>query len=312
MEANIQNSQRSSFSLWVQAIRPFAYSASVIPVLVGAMYALASYEGPIQWGLYPIVIIAAVLFHTGTNLVSEYFDLKKGVDREDTYGSSRILVDNLMPPSRVLRGGFLCFAIGFLLGLVLVYYRGGDMLMLGLIGLAGGVFYTGKPIGYKYLALGDIAVFMLMGPLMVIGSYFALTGDTNWWDVFYVSIPVGFLVAAILHANNMRDIIHDAKARVKTMAMLIGFRAGKTEYIFLVIGAYLSVIIMIAAGLLHYWTLIVLLSLPPALKNIAEISKANEKEPESLIMMDIKTAQHHMLFGLLYSIGLLLTALLAS
>ena len=91
------------------------------------------------------------------------------------------------------------------------------------------LFYTGKPIGYKYIALGDFLVFTLMGPLMVIGSYYVLTGDYNT-NVLYVSLPVGFLVAAILHANNLRGIVHDTQANVKTLAkqrlQTLGQRSG--------------------------------------------------------------------------------------
>src|SRR6185295_2822609 len=136
-----QTVQRSNTSLWIQAIRPFAYSASVIPVLVGAMYALKSPppNGHTLWFLMPVILVASVLFHTGTNLVSEYFDLKKGVDKPDSFGSSRILVDNLMEPKKVLNGGLLCFAVGFLLGLILVKYQGINMLYIGIIGLFGGI-----------------------------------------------------------------------------------------------------------------------------------------------------------------------------
>ncbi len=302
--------ERSQFSIWMQAARPFAYSASVIPLLVGAMIALAYYPGPVLWWLLPVVIIAGILFHTGTNLVSEYYDLKKGVDREDTFGSSRVLVEGLMEPQKLLLGGILTFAVGFVLGLILVYYRGTDMLILGLIGLLGGFFYTGKPVGYKYFALGDLLVFALMGPLMVIGSYFALTGEFTW-NVFYISLPVGFLVAAILNANNIRDIKHDKEAKVTTMATILGIAGSKVEYVLLVIGAFFSVIVMILAGILDYWSLLVLVSLPPALKNIKLISQAEETNPEKIAMSDVLTAQHHMMFGLLYSISLVLTALFA-
>ncbi|MFW5662892.1 MAG: prenyltransferase, partial [Bacteroidota bacterium] len=133
---------------WMQASRPFSFPASIVPVLVGAMFTLAYHEGPVMWWLFPIVLVASVLFHAATNLVSEYFDYKKGVDREETFGSSRVLVEKMMKPKSVLYGGIAAFALGFLLGLVLVYFRGTDMLLLGLIGLAGGFFYTGWPIGY--------------------------------------------------------------------------------------------------------------------------------------------------------------------
>lgn len=301
--------QRTKFSLIMQAVRLFSFSASVVPVLVGTMFAFAYYEGEILWYLLPVVLFASVLLHAGTNLVSEYFDLKKGVDRKDTFGSSKVLVEELLSPKIVLNTGYLSFALGFLLGMILVYVHGLPILYLGLFGIAGGVFYTGKPIGYKYVALGDIVVFLLMGPLMVIGSYFSLTGVLDW-NVAVVSIPIGFLVTAILNANNIRDIKHDTEAKVKTFATIMGISAAKKEYYLLVFGAYLSVLLMVISGMLSYWVLIIFISLPAALKNAKDISSAEVSKPENIAIMDIRTAQLHMQFGLLLTIGLVITALI--
>ena len=293
----------------MQAIRPFSFSASLVPVLVGAMFALYYFEGEILWYLFPIIIFASLLLHSGTNLISEYYDLEKGVDRKDTFGSSRVLVEDLLPPKTVLKAGYVSFLIGFILGLVLVYVHGLPILYLGLFGIAGGIFYTGKPIGYKYVALGDILVFLLMGPLMVVGSYFSLTGSFDW-NVAIVSLPIGFLVTAILNANNIRDIKHDTEAKVKTLATILGIGAAKKEYYILVFGAYLSVVLMVLFGLLEYWALIVIISLPVAIKNAKDISLAQVNNPETIAIMDIKTAQLHMQFGLLLTISLLLSAIL--
>jgi len=303
-----QSASRSKFSIWVQAVRAFSFTASMTPILVGAMFAL-EYPGEVNWWLFPLVVICSLLFHAGTNLVSDYYDFQRGVDRKDTFGSSGVLVNGILEPRQVLRAGLLMFSLGFLLGLILVAFRGMPIFWLGVIGLLGGFFYTGKPIGYKYIALGDFLVFTLMGPLMVIGSYYVLTGDYST-SVLYVSLPIGFLVAAILHANNLRDIAHDAHANVRTLANLFGLRIAKIEYYLLIGGAYLSVVIMVFASVVKPWTLVVLLSLPPALKNVRAISHAREDAVGEIAMIDVQTAQHHFLFGLLLSIGLLLSAVL--
>lgn len=297
--------KRSKSSLIMQAVRPFSFSASIIPVLVGAVFALVSND-IILWELLPVVLLASVLLHAGTNFVSEYYDLKNGIDREDTFGSSKVLVDNLLEPKEVLNYGYISFFLGFLLGMILVYYHGLPILALGLIGIAGGIFYTGKPIGYKYIALGDVLVFFLMGPLMVIGSYFSLTGQFNW-NVAILSLPIGFLVTAILNANNIRDIMHDGEANVKTIATLIGIESSKKEYYFLIIGSYLSVIAMTVTGIISYWALLIFLSLPVALKNMKEISTAEVNSPQNIAMLDIKTAQLHTQFGLLLTVGILIS-----
>jgi len=309
MASNTMQVERSKVSLWIQAIRPFAYSASVIPVLIGAMGGLVFFNGTIDWYLLPIILVAAVLFHTGGNLVSEYFDYKKGVDTVDTFGSSRILVENLLTDRAVLFGGILTFIVGFALGLILVYVRGLDILYLGLMGLVAGAFYTVKPFQFKYIALGDLLIFFAFGPLLVLGSYFGLTGEMNW-KIVWASIPSSLLIVAIVHANNTRDIKHDNAAKIKTLAGLIGIKGAKAEYYFLVTGAYIVTAALVAFGILDWYMAVVFVTLPGAIKNIKMFSKATLDNPEEIAMMDVLTAQHHMQFGLLFVIGMLLTALL--
>ncbi len=298
--------KRSKFSIWLQVIRPFSFTASVIPVIVGAVMAL-SYRGDVYWFLLPPAVLCSLLFHAATNVVSEYFDFYKGVDRPDTYGSSKVLVEGLLSPREVLLGGLILFAGGFSLGMIMVAFRGAPVFWLGVIGLLGGFFYTGKPVGYKYFALGDFLVFALMGPLMVIGSYIVLTG-TYAPSVLYVSLPIGFLVAAILHANNLRDIAHDAEANIRTVANILGLNGSRVEYYLLIVAAYLSVVVMVASGTVGIWTLLVFLSLPPALKNMKAVRYARQDDPGAIAMIDVNTAQHHFLFGLLFIIGITISS----
>lgn len=308
MAEQTSTTSRSPMSIWMQAVRAFSFTASMVPVLVGAMLAL-EYPGEVKWWLFPLVVVCSLLFHSGTNLVSDYFDFQRGVDRKNTYGSSGVLVNGLLQPKQVLNAGLLMFGLGFLLGLVLVVFRGMFIFWLGVIGVLGGFFYTGKPIGYKYFALGDFLVFTLMGPLMVIGSYYVLTGNYNS-TVLYVSLPIGFLVAAILHANNLRDIAYDTQANVRTLANIFGLKAAKIEYYFLIAAAYLSVIMMVLTSVVKPWALLVLLSLPPAMKNVRAISNAREDAVAEIAMIDVQTAQHHFLFGILLIVGLILSAVL--
>jgi 1,4-dihydroxy-2-naphthoate octaprenyltransferase len=296
--------KRSKLSIWIQAIRPFAFPASLIPVFIGGALAFAHNKSA-SWLLFPLVLVCALLFHSGTNVVSEYFDFKKGLDKSYTFGSSRVLVDGLIEPKQVLIAGFIFFAIGFLLGLILVIVRGWPILILGAIGLLGGIFYSANPVGYKYLGLGDIMVFFLMGPLMVGGTYFSLTGALNP-KVIYVSLPVTFLVTAILNANNIRDIKYDRQAKIKTLEIILGYKTAKKEYFFLVTAAYLSVIVMLFTKVLSLWSMLTFLSLPPALNNMAIAKRSQEGELDEIVSLDVKTAQLHFLFGLLLSISIIL------
>lgn len=305
MTSAITSSERSKLSLWIQAARTFSFPASVVPMLVGIIWTMGSYQGNIYWELIPVILLAGVLFHAGANMTNDYFDYKKGVDHDESYGSSRIILEGLLSPKSVLYGGLTMYAIGFALGLILVYYHGLPILMLGIIGLLGGLLYTGFNVAYKYYALGDLFVFLMFGPIMVLGTSASLTGVLDY-NTFYVSIPIGLLTVAILNANNIRDIKHDSSAKISTMATVLGLKASVAEYYFLVIGAFVSVAVMVAVGFISPWTLIVLISLKPALDNLKFISKANIENPEEIAIGDVRTAQHNLMFGLLYSLGLLL------
>lgn len=294
--------RRNLLSVWFQAARPFSLTASVLPVVIGAVLA-ATIDGPVDWPLFPLIVACSLLFHIGTNMVSDYFDYSRGVDRDETFGSSRVLIEGLLTPKQLLAAGIILFAVGFSLGLLLVAVRGWPIFILGVIGLLGGWFYTGGPVAYKYVALGDILVFVLMGPLMVIGSFLALTGGFSM-TVLYASLPVGCLVAAILHANNLRDITHDARANIKTMAMVLGLPVAKAIYMGLVAGAYLVVLIMVLGKLVTPLALAVLITLPLAVRNVKAVLASVPGKPESIAMGDVMTAQLHLAFCALFGIAI--------
>lgn len=297
-----------SAKAWIQVFRPFSYTASMIPVLLGA--ALTAYlNQTARWWLLTLIVLASFLIQAGTNLVSEYFDYKKGVDRPDTYGSSRVLVEGLLEPIQVLWVGFACFIMTGCIGLIFVVLRGQPIFWLGMVGILGGIFYTAGPVGYKYFGLGDLLVFCLMGPLMVVGSFYVLTGV---YDpvVLWISLPVGFLVAGILSGNNLRDITHDTQANINTAATLLGHRRARWEYTALIVGAYIAVLAMMGFGVLPLWSLLTLLTVPLAIKNIRTALSSKPDNPEAIATLDVQTAQLHLPFGVLLIVSVLLGGLL--
>jgi 1,4-dihydroxy-2-naphthoate octaprenyltransferase len=289
-------------ALWGRAVRAFSFTASLIPPTVGAMLAFL-HEATAMWALLPLVLLASVSYHAGTNLVNDYYDFKNNVDRRGTLGSSGLLVNGLMSAKSVLRGSIVFFAIGTLIGFYFISLRGLPILLLGLVGLLGGFFYTGGPISYKYKAIGEPMVFMLMGPLMVVGSYLVLTGSFRW-DVVLVSLPVGCLVAAILQSNDLRDIDYDSKVGIKTAAIVFGRRVAGIVYYALVISAYVIVAILAAVRILPVWSLAVLVTLPVAVKNMSAVRKIVAGGYREYATIDVQTAQLHMAFGVVLILSL--------
>ena len=118
------------------------------------------------------------------------------------------------------------------------------MLTIILIGIFGAYAYTGWPFYWKYFALGEPMVFILMGPLMSAGAFLALTGmPVN--SVVYACIPVGLLVTAILNGNNLRDVHHDRSAGIRTIATILGQERTKSMYLSVIALPYFSVALML-------------------------------------------------------------------
>ncbi|MBM4102581.1 MAG: 1,4-dihydroxy-2-naphthoate octaprenyltransferase [Planctomycetes bacterium] len=298
--AQSQNTIFQQPKLWFQAIRPPSLTAATIPVLAGAAWAFHE-KTPADWQWLPLIWLAAVSIQAATNLVSEYYDYLKG---NITHGSTRVIVEGLLSPRQFLIGGLVLFAFAAAIGLAFIALRGWPIMVIGLVGILGGYFYTATPVGYKYIGLGDILVFVLMGPLMVIGSYFVLTGTYNH-NVLLVSLPIGCLVAAILSGNNLRDMLPDSQAGITTTAGLLGHRWAKIEYCALDISAYLITAALVAARILPAWSLITVLSVPLAYQCVRRALGSAPNKPQQLADIDIRTAKLHLAFGILLIISLL-------
>src|SRR4029078_2357403 len=175
--------------------------------------------------------------------------------------ASHAIVKGRMRERTALTIAGTAFLLAIVVGIALVAMRGPAIIVLGLLGLLGGWGSTAPPLEYKNRALGVPIVFLLMGPLMVEGAYFAVSGQ---WSVtaLVLSIPVGRLVAAILHGNEWRDIREDSRAGISTLSARIGRRWAHVGYLALILGAYMALALAVIAGALPAWALLAVLSLP--------------------------------------------------
>ncbi len=293
----------SKYKDWFLAARPWSFTMSAISVTVGA--ALAATHGHFSWFLWIFSLVALVLLHGGVNLLNDFCDVKAGVDQVDT-GTTQYrphpLAEGRIKPAAVLWTSILLFALGAAMGLFLAYLRGWEILLIGITGIAAGVFYTAPPFSYKYKALGEFSVLLMWGPLSVEGAYFVQT-QTFSWAAFWVSLPFGVLVALVLFANNLRDVDTDARARVNNLAIVFGKQNGPLMYAAMVLISFTGVVIMSIFGPLGRWSLIVLLALPLALRLLRIMIRGVPRDA------DARTAQLNTLFGSLLVISLALQSL---
>jgi 1,4-dihydroxy-2-naphthoate octaprenyltransferase len=287
-----------------EILRPFAFTASVIPVLAGS--ALAWVNELWNWAPFIAALLGGVFLHAGTNIVNEVYDVRKGVDTITSPRASHAIVKGRMRERTALLIAGTFFVLAVLVGLYLVWLRGPAIIVLGLLGLVGGWGYTAPPLEYKNRALGVPIVFLLMGPLMVEGSYFAVSGE---WSLtaLVLSIPVGMLVAAILHGNEWRDIREDSRAGISTISARIGRRWAHYGYVALVLGAYMVLALSVIAGVLPAWTMLAILSLPFLAAVIRSAELGATGQARAIAMIDLQTARLHLAFGSLLVLGLVLS-----
>lgn len=302
-----ENGKTGWLKKWLIAARPWALPASAIPVLFGGSLAATVGWVKLDVWLLLLTLVGMAVLHTAANMLSDVVDYRRGLDRVATPVSGAI-VRGLLSGGQVLRGSLILFAVGALIGLVLVYLRGILILYIGIVGIILGAAYS----WLKAVALGDLVVLVNFGLLGSLGSWVVQTGQFSWLPVMW-AVPQGMLVAAILHANNWRDLVTDREKKVITFASLIGDRGSLIYYGILLFG---SMVLMVGFVLvprafaldfpsLPIGLMIVVLALPRALKLWRKAKTRHEPaHAQDFVTLDGATASYNLIFGLLSVAGL--------
>jgi len=284
--------------LWWAAMRPFSFTASIIPVIAGTV--LAAFES-YTWWIALLAFAGTVAIHAGTNLVNGYYDHKKGADSDISLGPPGTIQQGLLRPRAVRAGGVAAFFAGTVIGLVLVATTDWQILGLGVAAVLAGFLYTGAPLHLAYIGLGELTVFVFMGPVIVMGAYFVQV--ERWdWEPLVASLPIAFLVTAILQANNLRDIDNDRRVGKRTIATIIGRRWANREMYALLAAGYVSLALAAAVDAMHRAGLLALVTAPAAYSIARRVNAAVNARQMNFVLF--KTAQLHLRFGALMAIGL--------
>jgi 1,4-dihydroxy-2-naphthoate octaprenyltransferase len=286
--------------------RPFSLSVSSVPVLAAG--ALAWIHGLFEPWLFAAALVGAICLHLGTNITNEIFDVRNGVDSITSPRASHAILKGRVTEREAFVLVAVLFGIAALIGLYLFMVRGWPILALGVIGLIAGYGYTAPPLEYKYRAAGLPLVFLMFGPLMTVGAYYAVTGTFSWQAVI-VSIPVGLLVAAILHGNEWRDIADDKRYGIGTLSSWMGSSRAFRLYVGLIVAAYLALAIAVFFSWLPTTALLAMLSLPLFVRAIRNAELGSLGQQRAIAMIDLETAQLQAVFGFLLVVGLVLAAL---
>lgn len=284
---------------WVVATRPWSFTASAFVVIVSLAY-MEWVAGGVDWGRGLWAVGAIVLFHAAGNTWSDWHDYRSGIDAADTHGVDT-LTSGRFRPGEILRFSLGLYAAAIVAGVGLMLHTGPELLWVGLPGLLGALLYP--PL--KRWALGDGVILLNYCLLPALGTAYVATGRYEV-GALWAALPVGLLVAAILHANNTRDMQTDRRAGASTLAQALGVGGAVGLYLFEVGAPFVWVAVAAAMGRLPLGALCVALLLPMAVRNCRRMcAYRGEGEAAGIAHLDQMTAQLQLLFSLILTLALL-------
>lgn len=290
--------KKHTFGEWMIAVRPWSIPASAMPIIVAVAY-LFWKGASISWPMALLTLVGMILFHLTGNVWSDYFDYKKKVDADDTFGA-KTLTTGMFEPNEIRNLALGLLAVSVVCGLAIVALTGLPVLWIGLAGVICTLLY---PV-LKYNALGDLDILLTFAFLPTIGTSYAVTGFIDW-NVLYIALPVGLITDGILHSNNTRDMRTDARAGITTMAMSMGPKAAAWLYGFEMIFPYVWVGVLSMTGILPVHTVAIFLTLVLAISNAKIMKNSLEGGVGMIADLDVKTANLQLVFSILLALALL-------
>jgi 1,4-dihydroxy-2-naphthoate octaprenyltransferase len=295
------------------AARPQTLPAGGAPVIVGVALAVA--DGVFAPGPAVAALVGALLIQIGTNFANDYYDAVNGADTDEREGFTRVTAGGLIDPSRVKLAMAGTYGLAMAVGLYLVYVGGLPILVVGLSSILAGVLYTGGPYPYGYRGLGDLFVFVYFGLVAVAGTYYVQVVVELGIEPLTVGVPAGTVTTAsllagvgagalstcILVVNNIRDLETDRASGKRTLAVMLGYRLARAEFVGLLAVAYAVPVAFWAVLDYSPAVLLPLLSVPLAVA-VARVV-LTRRDGEALNPALERTGQLLAVYALLFAAG---------
>ena len=298
--------KKSKLKEFFMCTRPHSYPASIAPVLFGATYALG-YEIKFSILKFILFLLACLLIQAATNLFNEYYDYKHGLDKIDSEGISGSIVKGNLSSREVMVGALVLYMLAFILGLILTFLTSLYVLLVGLVCMLAGYFYTGGKYPIAYSPFGEIVSGFFMGTIIISLSFYFQTGYVNA-DIIVVSLPLFIMIGAILLANNIRDLDNDKESGRRTYAILVGRNNAIKTMAISFIAVYLLNVLFIVTKYTSWWNLLVFVTIPLAIKIIKGFSANNHKTTMAPFM--VLTAKLTIFVGFIMSLANILKYLM--
>lgn len=284
----------SKFILWFKIIRPGTLAAAISPVLIGLM--IASKSISLNCLVATITVLAATAIQIASNLINDYYDYKKGLDKAGRLGPSRALAENKISIKAISIAIIVDLLIAVLCGTYLIHIGGLPILLIGVTAILFAWLYTATSYSLSYLGIADIFVLIYFGPVATVGTTYLQTGHFSS-ESFFMGLICGFISMAVLTVNNLRDRESDANSGKKSLIVRLGKKFGEYEYLAL----YLLMIPCLIITQAHWMVYgIVLVGTCLYLKLLKTEGRAYNK-------LLVLTGMSNVIFALLYFIGMVLT-----
>jgi len=310
-----------AISKWLVITRAAVFSMTATSGLIGALLAIGAArltgEVSVNWLYLVLAVVGLVVAHAANNMINDYFDLEGGIDTDD-------YVRALYAPHPILSGWvtkrqlgvaiLIANSLDLAILIVLAWARGPLVIGFALAGLFVSVFYVAPPIRLKHIGLGEPGVFLVWGPLMVVGTFFVATGALPGW-AWIASLPYAILVTTVLFGKHIDKVEADTRKRVRTMPVLLGERRARLVAQILMVAFYPIVVAAALVGWIGPWVLLVLLGVPRLVAVLRVYAKPKpDVPPQSYIGWPLwfvgASFLHTRRAGGLLILGLLLNAFL--
>lgn len=278
------------------AVRPWSFPASAMPVIVTTAFLFwRGYD--ISWGFAIWALLNIIVFHAAGNTWSDYFDFKKKVDADDTFGA-KTLTTGMFDPKEIKTLALTLTAVAVAGGLALMALTGLPLLWIGI----GGVLCTLLYPYLKFNALGDLVILLAYAFLPTLGTSFVAAGEVIP-SVLIIALPLGLITDGILHSNNTRDMATDARAGIKTMAMALGTKSSAILYGFEMLFPFLWIGVCSIAGFMPIWTVAAFMTLPVAIACAQTMKNSVSAGTQLIADLDVRTANLQLMFSFLLTVA---------
>ena len=304
-------------SRWLIITRAAVLTMTATSGLIGGLLAVATVDRP-NWVNFALALVGLLIAHGANNMTNDYFDLEGGVDTDEytraLYAPHPVLGGLVSKAG--LRNAILLFNLADLVLLVVLWLRTGwPVVIFALLGLFISVFYVAPPIKLKHHGLGEPAVFIVWGPLMIGGTYYVTAGLLPPAGVWWAMVPYALVVTTVLFGKHIDKLEVDKAKGIHTLPVLIGATASKWANVIMMIGYYVVIAALVLTGTLGVWVLFVVLALPRLVRvlKIYRDPKPSQPPPDYPVwpLWYVSAAfYHNKLAGGLFVLGLIVNLIL--